>query len=312
MNGADQKPAAKGGSGRLRLIIGWAAVGITVIFTCVWTFWGIVENFHEGWYSESILENLLMLFLQYLSVPAVFCALAVVSVRWRAAGLALHAAAALFLLWFFRSAVFSVVGLMIALPIAMLGLLYFFGRPQPKKCAYRLIAVLPLLIVLTVTPWRLAQISKRVDDGDFGARFVAGNGVSLVWAPRGPGWPEGGVTYGEALKRCRYLSEDGTELMDEPQDIWRLPTAEEAVRSMALHGENAGGVWDGAAQAARYEITPDKETPLWDPHSKVIYYWTQTQCGEDKAYIIVYDGGVYPRSRDSAQSYLSFRAVKDP
>jgi hypothetical protein len=29
--------------------------------------------------------------------------------------------------------------------------------------------------------------------------------------------------------------------MEEEQNIWRLPTAEEAVRSLMLHGENAGG-----------------------------------------------------------------------
>ncbi len=308
---ANQKLEARNG-GHARLFLGWAAVGITVIFTCVWTFWGIVENFHEGWYSKSVWENLLMLFFQYLSVPIVFCALAVVSIRWRIAGIVLHIAAALFLLWFFRNAGFSVVGLMIVLPIALLGLMYFFGRPQPKKWAYRLIVALPLLIVLAVMPWKLVQVSQRIDDGDFGVRTVDSNGVSLVWAPRGPGWPEGGVSYGEAMERCRYLSEDGTALMDEPQDIWRLPTAEEAVRSMMLHGENAGGVWDDAAKAARYKITPDKETPLWDPHSRIIYYWTQTQSGGDQAYIIVYDGGVYPRSRDSVYGYLSFRAVKAP
>ncbi len=52
-------------------IIGWIAVTITVIFTNLWTYWGIVENFHEGWYSESLLENLQMLFLQYLLLPIV-------------------------------------------------------------------------------------------------------------------------------------------------------------------------------------------------------------------------------------------------
>ena len=74
-----------------------------------------------------------------------------------------------------------------------------------------------------------------------------------------PGGPEGGISYDEAVERCRYLSEDGTTLMDEPQDIWRLPTVEEAVLSMALHGENAGGVWNMDTQSAQYEVTPDKE-----------------------------------------------------
>ena len=81
--------------------------------------------------------------------------------------------------------------------------------------------------------------------------------------------------------------------MDTPQDIWRLPTVDEAVRSMMLHGENAGGVWDEEAETAIYEVTPDKETPLWELHSQIIYYWTADTATEDesKAYIIVYNGG---------------------
>lgn len=297
---------------RMPRVIGWIAVGISAIFICIWTYWGIIENFHEGWYSESVWENLFMLFLQYLLVTMVFCGLAVVAIRWRRVGLALHIAAALFLMWFFRSAAFSVAGLMIALPIALLGLLYFFGRPQPKKWAYRLVVIPPLLIMLAIMPWKLVQVSQRVDDGDYGIRTVQGNGVTLVWAPRGPGWPEGGVSYDEATERCRYLSEDGTTLMDEPQDIWRLPTVEEAVRSMSLHDENAGGEWDADAQTSHYKVKPDKETPLWDMHSQIIYYWTQTGYGEGRVYIVVYDGGVYTRSRNSIYGYLSFRAVKDP
>ena len=172
-----------------RQIIGWIAVGITTVFVCVWTYWGIVENFHEGWYAESVWENLFMLFIQYLSISIVFCALGTMSIRWRRVGFALHIAAAVFLIWFFRGAVFSVVYLMIAIPVAALGLLYFFGRPQPRKWAYRLLVIPPLLIVLAVTPWKLVQVSQRIDDGDYGMRTVEGNGVTLVWAPRGPGWP---------------------------------------------------------------------------------------------------------------------------
>ena len=87
---------APGGAGheKLRRVIGWVAVGITVAFVGVWTYWGIVENFHEGWYAESVWENLGMLFIQYLLITVVFCALAAVSLRWRRIGLALHVVAA--------------------------------------------------------------------------------------------------------------------------------------------------------------------------------------------------------------------------
>ncbi|MFC2145490.1 hypothetical protein ACFLQQ_04080 [Actinomycetota bacterium] len=77
-----------------------------------------------------------------------------------------------------------------------------------------------------------------------------------------------------------------------------------------LHGENAGGNWNPENEEAVYRSTPDKETPLWDPYSKVIYYWTYTISSEGRAYIIVYNGGVYSRSMEIHPDYLSFRAVK--
>jgi hypothetical protein len=296
---------------KARRVVGWIAVGITAVYTNLWTYWGIVENFHEGWYSTSIFENLLMLFIQYLLFTIAFVVLALVSIRWPKAGLGLHIAVGLFFAWFFNSASFNVVGIMIVIPILALGLLYFFGRPEPRKWAYRIIVILPLLIILSVTPYKLIQVSQRVDDGDFGPRTVEGNGVTLTWAPRGPGWPDGGISYDEAVERCRYLLEDGMTVTDEIQDIWRVPTVDEAVRSMMLHNENAGGVWDPDAEKAAYEKRPDKETPLWDPHSKIIYYWVQGNAGAGEAYIIVYHGGVYTRKSDSHYGYLTFRAVKD-
>lgn len=291
--------------------LGWIAAGISAVFTGVWAYWGIVENFHEGWYSKSLLENLGMTFFQYLSVPLVFMLLGMLSLRWPKVGLGVHALMAAAAAWFFWGASFQVLGLMIVLPILGLGILYFFGRPEPKKWAYRMIVAVPLLVIFVISPFKLAQVSERVCDGDFGARAVEGNGVALVWAPRGPGWPEGNVTFAEAQDICSRLSADGVTLMDTAQNAWRLPTVEEAVRSMALHGENAGGTWDAEAGKAGYLKTPDKETPLWDTYSRVIYYWVDGDTGgEDTAFIIVYDGGVFTRRADSQYGYLSFRAVK--
>ena len=54
------------------------------------------------------------------------------------------------------------------------------------------------------------------------------------------------------------MSEDGTTIMEDEQNIWRLPTVDEAVRSMMLHGENAGGTWDPEGKNAVYEKIPDK------------------------------------------------------
>jgi hypothetical protein len=102
-------------------------------------------------------------------------------------------------------------------------------------------------------------------------------------------------------------------LCDEVQDYWRLPTIEEAVGSMMLHGKNAQGCWDAGSEKAQYAFTPDKESSLWDVHSPVIYYWTSdsSPSDEQRAYIIVYHGGVFTKLKHARQPSLSFRAVRE-
>ncbi|MHB1152421.1 MAG: Lcl C-terminal domain-containing protein [Eubacteriales bacterium] len=297
----------------MKNIIGWIGVGITLIFSGIWAYWGTVENFHEGWYSKSIWENLFMLVFQYLLFTILFVLLATVTLKWKLIGLLLHLILAVFCVWFFSGASFSVLGLMIVMPVAGLGMLYYFGEPEPKKWAYRLLICVPLIIITAFSIPQGIKVSGRINDNDFGTRVVEGNGVTLTWAPRGPGWPDNGTTWEEARRVCRCLSADGTTVMEEEQNIWRLPTVDEAVRSMMLHGENAGGVWHAQDNKAVYNKTPDKETPLWDVYSKVIYYWTSETDVRDerRAFIIVYHGGVFSKMKTDGQSYQSFRAVKE-
>jgi hypothetical protein len=310
--GAEKDAAARPVS-RRKSLLGWLGVAVTVLLSGFWAYWGAFENYHEGWYAETLLENLLMFLLQYMSIALAFTVLGIIAVRFKRLGLALHLLAGAGCVWFFRGAAFNVLGLTIVLPFAVLGLLHYFGEPTPRKWAYRLIVLIPLILATAITIPEGVKVSKRIDDGDPGIRLVRGNGVMLAWAPRGPGWPDRGVSWEEAQRICRFLSEDGTAVMGEEQNIWRLPTAEEAVRSLMLHGENAGGAWDAETETAEYDRTPDKESPLWDTHSKVIYYWTADTVpkNEKQAYIIVYNGGVYARTKTNSQAYLSFRAVKE-
>jgi len=299
---------------RKKIILGWTGVGISLIISGAWAYWGAFENFHEGWYSESLWKNLFMLTFQYMLFPLLFIVLALIALRWKKFGLALHIVIGCCCAWFFAGANTLVLIPMIILPFAALGLLYYFGEPGPVKWAYRLIILVPLIIALAISIPQGIKVSQRINDGDFGMRTVEGKGVTLCWAPRGPGWPDRGVSWDEAQEICKYLSEDGTTVMEDEQNIWRLPTITEAVSSMTLHGENAGGIWNAEEQKATYAKTPDKETPLWDIHSKVIYYWTLDTLENNnmRAYIIVYNGGIYDRDKSSSQDYLSFRAVKDP
>ncbi|MDD2405394.1 MAG: hypothetical protein PHU24_02920 [Sphaerochaetaceae bacterium] len=112
-----------------KIIIGWLGVSISLIFSSLWAYWGAIENFHEGWYSTSIWENVFMLMFQYLLLTIVFVLLAMVALRWKRIGLALHIVLAIFAVWFFNGAAFNVVGLMIVIPIIGLGLCIILVKP---------------------------------------------------------------------------------------------------------------------------------------------------------------------------------------
>jgi hypothetical protein len=293
------------------LIAGWIAVVLSTVITCFWAFWGIIENFHEGWYYESLLSNLGLMFVQYLGPMLIFMGVTLISIFWPRAGAGLHGILALGVAWFFE-ALTNTVTLFLMVPLLGLGALYWFGRPQPRKVAVSLAIGLPLLTLTISGIEPVLRVSQRLDDGNLQARLVHGLGVDLIWALDGPGWPREGADWVEAQQVCAYLSEDGLSLAPVAQHIWRLPTVDEAVRSMARHGQNSGGVWDPDSAKATYETTPDKESPLWNVHSKVIYWWTASEVDADHAYIIVYDGEVWPRAKQFSPAYLGFRCVKAP
>ena len=292
-----------------RQIAGWIALSLSTLITCIWAIWGILENFHEGWYAETLAVNLGLMFVQYLSPMLIFMTVTLVSIFWPRVGGGLHVVFALLAIGFFR-AFSNAATFLIILPFIGLGLLYWISRIEPRKRAATVAVALPLLTLIIAGIGPAVRVSQRLDDGDLQARTVHGNGVDLIWAPDGPGWPRAGGDWHEANRICQYLIEDGTTLASTPQDIWHLPSVDEAVRSMARHGVNSGGVWDAKTTETAYETTPDKESPLWNIHSQVIYWWTATEEDEDQAYIIVYDGKVWARAKQFGPAYLGFRCVK--
>ncbi len=294
-----------------RQIVGWIAVGLSIVITCFWAFWGIIENFHEGWYYESLLSNVGLMFVQYLGPMLIFMGVTLISIYWPRFGGGLHVIFALLVARFFQ-AFTNTVTFFLIVPLIGIGVLYWFGRPQPRKIAVSLAVGLPILTLTIFGIEPVLRVSQRIDDGFLQARLVQGNGVDLIWAPDGPGWPRKGVNWYEAQQVCQYLGEDGLTLASAPQQIWRLPTVDEAVRSMARHGQNNGGVWDAEIAKATYKTIPDKESPLWNAHSQVIYWWTATELDEEHTYIIVYDGKVWPRAKRFSLPYRGFRCVKQP
>jgi hypothetical protein len=77
---------------RYRHILGWFAVGLSTLAAC---FWGIIENFREGWYHPSLWMNLALMVVQYLLVTLLVVGAAVVAIRWPKIGGTVHLAAAL-------------------------------------------------------------------------------------------------------------------------------------------------------------------------------------------------------------------------
>jgi hypothetical protein len=213
----------------------------------------------------------------------------------------------------------------------------------------------PLLMAIGVTLYFLPLLASRYDSGDRGVQRIEAGSVSLVWAPAGPGWnwrpwgPEGRwlswddlALYGtvpvgigpepkvEDLGRhgtaaemattglCRYLSPDGTELMAEPPDIWRLPTADEVVASLVRQGQPAGCTWDGTSSEADCVQQPNKDTPLWAPDEAPIYYWTADEYDAGSAWYVPYTGGlryggaISYQPKDWGNSRHGFRCVREP
>jgi hypothetical protein len=120
------------------------------------------------------------------------------------------------------------------------------------------------------------------------------------------------VTWEEAVSRARHLTKDGKELAEEPQDIWRLPTREEVVRSLTRDNLNARGNWDSDRASANYKRRPDKESPLWDPFAPLIYLWTADEVDDKTAWIVVYHGGVHEKPKAIGSPSFGFRAVRSP
>ncbi len=292
-----------------RTIAGWVAVAASTALAGMWAFWGSIENFHEGWYYRELWRNLALMSVQYL--PWMFLPmLAGLLALWRPAmGAAVHVllAGGAFRLFGFRSAGAT----LLATPLLVLAALYCYGRPVPVRWARRVLVGVPLAIALVagVRPgWRVLTRPAAVDTS---MRRIQGNGVDLLWAPAGPGWDEWGFSWFEARRRCEHLDPSGARLMAAPQRVWRLPTVDEAVRTMIWRGQNAGGTWNPVSARASYRSLPDKEAPLWHPYSRVIYWWTADEASPERAYRVTYNGQVHAMVKKWRPAYMACRCVRN-
>lgn len=291
-----------------RRALGWIAAGMSAVITSFWAFWGIIENFHEGWYDYTLTGNIGLMLIQYLSPMLLFLILAAVAHAFPRIGGIAHIVVGVAVVTLVVNT--PAARFFILTPMVLLGAFYYSSDPIPRRWMILLNIFLPLVVLLVFGARPAYTVIGRFDDGFRGERSVEGNGVLLSWAPAGPGWAEHGVTWIEARDRCRRLRKDGTGLSDSILDLWRLPTVDEAVRSLTRNGRNAGGIWNPQLRKATYALTPDKETPLWNPHSMIVYWWTSTETDSVHAYRIAYNGQIHPMMKRMAMGSMGFRAVR--
>ncbi len=112
---------------------------------------------------------------------------------------------------------------------------------------------------------------------------------------------------------CRYLSEDGTRLMDEPVDVWRLPTVQEIASSLPHHDLLADCVWDGETEGPmECEHRPDKESPLWDARRSPIYLLSASVADSARVWFVSYSGRVQKTMKNQGNPRHGFRCVREP
>jgi hypothetical protein len=310
------------------------AVGTIAAVTAVYSY------FYEGW-GQGVAAA-----AGYLAPPVLVVALSAAAMRWpRVGGLVCLAGGCLAGgWWLWRQAAANGVSPIVIQsavvffgPILLMGGVFLLdarhrrllaadgaGAPAPwwrRHYKVALVVGVPILAVVLGPARQLPEMLARYDDGLRGARTIAGNGVTLTWAPEGPGWnqrgPDGGYLSWEAIAQyggtgaglCGHLSDDGTALLPVPPRAWRLPTADEVVRSLTRGGTHAGCTWDGRPGHARCARPPDKETPLWAPDQAPIYYLTSDEAGAQHVLGVNYTGGITPHRRTSGAGYRCVKAA---
>ncbi|MCX8095360.1 MAG: hypothetical protein N3D74_04165 [Caldisericia bacterium] len=205
-----------------------------------------------------------------------------------------------------------------------------------KRVLY-LILINLIIIFLFGVPLFIRNIN-RFNDGYRGERKIKGFEIELIWSGEGVAFhfkSKGNLSWNEialygkgeigfegkkfiyATKKdfekynmFRYINYEGTELTDKIYDFWRLPTIDELTRSMYRKGKCVGVPWNGKEGKQNYEITPDKETPLWLTNEPVIYYLSSTEANDKEIYTISYNGCVIKRDKSFVIGSLGFRAVR--
>jgi len=185
------------------------AAGLVILMTCFWTYWGMAEMYYEGWGLP--FPHL----LRYWIVAVLFLAFSLLALTWPKTGgmILLILGGAFSIFWMVTAVRRGLLSLKWAVNnlfplsgiVIFVGILFLLGdrlnrwqdnqprSPHKKsvlrrKSLYILAIGLPLLVALSTSIYYLPLIGSRLDDGERGAYLIQGNGVNLIWAPKGPGW----------------------------------------------------------------------------------------------------------------------------
>ena len=281
---------------KVKKIIAYTTLTISLLIISFWSYWGINEAFHEGWYHTSLWQNISLTFIQYLSIPIIFLAVSIIAMNYKKIGSGLFLTLGIFVMFFFNS---NAGRFLILIPLLLFAFGFYFGEFKHKKMINISFIVICLLIILSFGIPQLIKVENRFNDYNFETRTIIGNNIQLTWAPQGIGFPLEGTNWQTAKDNCAKLEGD-----------WRLPTREEIVRSMTRNNNSVKGIINSEGRP-EYEIKPDKETPIWNPYSQIIYYWTSESKDEQRAYLVAYNGYILDRSKTSGANYQGYRCVKN-
>lgn len=292
-------------SSRRQRLVGWLAVSLATLFASFWAFWGILENFHEGWYRESFAANVAMMIVQYLMPMLISQALTALA-QWKptigAAGVVVAAVGAL---WFFRGGAPIVIVPTIVLPLGVLAVLFHVGRAAPRRHALAVVLGVPWLVAVVVGVAPSLRVARRPGLVSHDSLRVATAAGVLVWAPAGPGWSTRPTSWWVADSLARHVAADGRSIDASQLGPWRLPTQEEVLATMQTLRSQALGA-DGEGPSA------DKAGPLWDPRSPIVHWWTSDTATPDSARRIAFNGRWRVSHRSTVQGSMGFRAVRRP
>jgi hypothetical protein len=327
---------------------GWMAKSLMLVFTALAAYWGAGEMYHEGWWGQwynplvylipvGIFLTLTLVSLRWPKIGG-----GVIIVFAIAAGLFFHALIFIVVigflgvlfwlegrrtdqlpeppenLWWFRLAV--VLPILIILGFSAYMLPIVGSRVDDGDRSARLISGNGVELVWAPEGpgWNWQQPWGGYPSWDTIALYGLAP-VGTDWRSK-PGYgdqADGTRQHATAKDMaeynvCLYLAEDGLTLMEEPQNIWRMPTVDEYLRSLARHGENAGCAWRGEYNTqVDCETLPDKETPLWAPDLAPIYYWAVEEYDEEHGYFVSYNGWVNATLKNSGNPRHSYRCVKE-